>query len=45
VNDQVGDLIDFYMLQFYNQADSRYDSYIELFIAASGSDFNGTAIE
>jgi hypothetical protein len=45
VNDNVGDLIDFYMLQCYNQVDSKYDSYNELFIHATGADFNGTAIK
>ena len=45
VHDKVGSLIDFYMLQCYNQVDSRYDSYTELFISASGVDFNGTAVK
>ena len=45
VHDQVGDLIDFYMVQFYNQVDSKYDTYEELFVHASGSEFNGTAIK
>lgn len=44
INDQVGDLINFYILQFYNQVDSRYDTYEELFVHATGSDFNGTAV-
>jgi hypothetical protein len=41
----VGHLIDFYFVQFYNQVDSRYDSYDELFIKASGSQFNGTSVK
>ena len=45
VHDSVGSLIDFYMVQFYNQVDSKYDTYNELFVHASGSDFNGTAIK
>ena len=45
VNKEVGNLIDFYMVQFYNQVDSKYDSYEELFIHASGSVFNGTAVK
>lgn len=44
INDQVGDLIDFYIIQFYNQGDSRYDTYDELFVHASGKAFNGTAL-
>ena len=44
VHKAVGKLIDFYNVQFYNQVDSRYDTYEELFIHASGEDFNGTAL-
>ena len=36
VHKQVGSLIDFYMVQFYNQVDSKYDNYEELFIHATG---------
>ena len=27
INQQVGDQIDFYMLQYYNQVDSQYNTY------------------
>ena len=38
-------MIDFYMIQFYNQVNSRYDSYTELFTHATGDVFNGTAVQ
>jgi hypothetical protein len=44
VNQQVGNLIDFYIIQFYNQGDSQYNTYQELFTSASGSKFNGTSL-
>ncbi len=44
INDQVGDLINFYIVQFYNQGDSQYNSYNELFVHATGAAFNGTAV-
>lgn len=44
VNDQVGSMIDFYNIQFYNQGDTKYDNYDELFIHASGF-FSGTAVK
>jgi len=44
INDEVGDLIDFYIVQFYNQGSSQYDTYNELFVSASGTPFNGTAV-
>lgn len=44
VNNQVGSLIDFYNVQFYNQGDTRYNTYDELFIRASGF-FSGTAVK
>ena len=44
VNKQVGHLIDFYNVQFYNQGDTKYDSYQALFIE-SGSYFSGTAVK
>ena len=44
INDEVGDLINFYILQYYNQVDSQYNSYEELFVHATGEDFNGTAV-
>ena len=31
VNEKVGDLIDFYNIQFYNQQDAAYETYEELF--------------
>ena len=33
------------MLQCYNQVNTKYDSYVELFTDASGDVFNGTAIK
>jgi chitinase len=45
VNSAVGDMIDFYMIQFYNQVNSKYNTYEELFIHASGDVFNGTAVK
>lgn len=41
----MGDLIDFYLVQFYNQVETKYDSYEELFIHSSGPEFNGTAVK
>jgi hypothetical protein len=40
----VGSLIDFYNVQFYNQGDSAYNSYSELFISATGT-FSGTSVK
>jgi chitinase len=45
VHEAVGHLIDFYLVQFYNQVESKYDSYNELFIHATGPYFNGTAVK
>lgn len=36
IHKSVGHLINFYNIQFYNQVDSKYDSYEELFIHATG---------
>ncbi len=44
VHREVGNLIDFYNVQFYNQGDTRYNSYDELFIKASGF-FSGTSVK
>jgi len=44
VNNKVGNLIDFYNVQFYNQGDTRYDTYDELFLKATGT-FSGTSIK
>jgi chitinase len=44
VDDRVGNTIDFYTVQFYNQGNTRYDSYRELFIQATGV-FSGTAVK
>ena len=44
IDKEVGDLIDFYIVQFYNQLDSEYNTYQQLFINASGDPFNGTAV-
>lgn len=43
VHKQVGNLIDFYNVQFYNQGDTKYDSYETLFMT-SGSFFSGTSV-
>ena len=40
----VGDLIDFYNVQFYNQGNSEYNTYKELFIDASGF-FSNTSVK
>lgn len=40
----MGNLIDFYNVQFYNQGDTRYDSYEELFLKATGT-FSGTSVQ
>jgi len=37
-------MIDFYFVQFYNQGDTRYDTYDELFIKSTGY-FAGTAVK
>ena len=36
VNKEVGHMIDFYTIQFYNQESSRYDTYETLFKASTG---------
>lgn len=33
------------MIQFYNQVETQYNTYDELFIKATGPYFNGTAIK
>ncbi|KAI9328856.1 glycoside hydrolase family 18 protein [Obelidium mucronatum] len=43
VNREVGDLIDFYNVQFYNQGNTRYDTCETLFYA-SGNVFPGTSV-
>jgi len=43
VNSQVGNLIDFYNVQFYNQGDTQYNTYSELFVKANGF-FSGTSV-
>ena len=43
VDKEVGDLINFYNIQFYNQGDSKYDNYEELVEKASGF-FSGTSL-
>ena len=45
VHKEVGHLIDFYMLQLYNQVETQYNTYEELFIKATGPYFNGTSIK
>lgn len=43
VHEQVGNLIDFYNIQFYNQVTTRYDTYQTLFEVADGGS-PGTAV-
>ena len=43
VNKAVGDLINFYTIQFYNQGNTKYDSYEELIEKATGF-FSGTSL-
>lgn len=43
VHKKVGDTIDFYNVQFYNQGDTKYNTYDSLFVS-SGSVFSGTAV-
>lgn len=44
VEREIGDLIDFYNVQFYNQGDTSYDTYEKLFIS-SGGYFPGTSVQ
>lgn len=44
VDSSVGNTIDFYNVQFYNQGNTRYDSYSELFIQSTGF-FSGTSVQ
>lgn len=41
---EVGSLIDFYNVQFYNQGDTRYNTYSELFIRSTGF-FSNTSVQ
>ena len=43
VHNEVGNLIDFYNVQFYNQASTSYDIYDALFKSANGY-FTGTSV-
>lgn len=43
VHREVGHLIDFYNVQFYNQGNSEYNTYDELFNHATGF-FSGTSV-
>lgn len=43
VHDKVGNSIDFYNIQFYNQGDTKYNTYETLF-ETSGSFFSGTSV-
>jgi len=45
VNNQVGDLIDFYIVEYYNQNNTKYDSYTELFTKTTQGDFTGTSVQ
>ena len=44
VHNEVGDLIDWYNVQYFNQGETRYDTYEELFISNTGA-FAGTAVK
>ncbi len=44
VDKEVGSLIDFYNVQFYNQGDTQYNTYNELFIKATGF-FSNTSVK
>lgn len=44
VDKEVGNTIDFYNVQFYNQGDTKYDSFETLF-KKSGSFFSGTSVK
>ena len=44
VHQQVGHLIDFYNIQFYNQGDNTYDTYDKLFVKSVGS-FANTSVK
>ncbi len=43
VHRKVGLTIDFYNVQFYNQGDTKYDTYESLFLK-SGGWFSGTSV-
>jgi len=43
IHNAVGNLIDFYNVQFYNQGNNSYDTYDKLFIC-SGTPFQGTSV-
>jgi chitinase len=45
IDRQAGHTIDFYMVQFYNQGDTKYDSYEQLFTKATGGAFPGTSVK
>lgn len=44
IHNRIGSTIDFYNIQFYNQGDTKYDSYEELFLRATGF-FSGTSVQ
>lgn len=41
---QVGDLIDFYNIQFYNQLDDDYSNFTSLFEKSAGTTWSGTSV-
>jgi chitinase len=43
IHNAIGNLIDFYNVQFYNQGNNSYDTYEKLFIC-SGPHFQGTSV-
>ena len=44
VDQEVGDLIDLYLVQFYNQGNTGYDTYQTLFIQSNGWS-TGTSVQ
>ena len=44
IEEQIGSLIDFYNVQFYNQGDTSYDTEVKLF-TQSGGYFAGTSVK
>jgi hypothetical protein len=44
VHKAIGHLVNFYNVNFFNQLDSRYDTFEELFVSASGDPYNGTSL-
>jgi len=45
VDSAVGQHIDFYFMQYYNQGSTKYDSYSELFTKTTQGAFPGTSVK